>query len=80
MKFLILAAVLVAGAYATLSGDEAKLVKGSWDKVKGQEDGILYAIFKENPDIQAKFPAFVGKNLEDIKSQDDFTKHADRIV
>lgn len=79
MKFLILAAVLVAGAYA-LTADEANLVKGSWDKVKTQEDGILYAIFKDNPEIQAKFVMFAGKNLEEIKGQDDFKKHADKIV
>lgn len=80
MKFLILAAVLIAGASATLTGDEANLVKTSWGQVKDKEDDILYAIFKENPDIQAKFPKFVGKTLDEIKGSDDFSKHADKIV
>lgn len=79
MKFLILA-VLVAGAYASVSSGEADLVRSTWSQVKNDEAGILYAIFKENPDIQAKFPAFVGKDLDSLKGTSEFTLHASRIV
>nr|BAO18431.1 globin [Polypedilum nubifer] len=80
MKVLILVAVLVAGTYATLTESEANSVKTSWNLVKDKEDEILYAIFKENPDIQARFPLFVSKNLEEIKTSADFKTHADKIV
>ena len=79
MKFLILA-VLVAGAYASVSSDEAGLVKSTWAQVKNNEADILYAVFKAYPDIQARFPAFVGKDLDSIKGSAAFTMHASRIV
>ena len=79
MKFLILA-VLVAGAYASMDANEAKLVRNSWNQVKKNEVDILYTIFKDNSDIQAKFPQFAGKNLDSIKGTSDFALHASRIV
>jgi LEA14-like dessication related protein len=80
MKILILVAALAASACATLTADEANIVKSTWGQVKDSEDEILYNIFKENPDIQARFPMFVGKNLEDVKGSESFKTHADKIV
>ncbi|KAG5676922.1 hypothetical protein PVAND_006719 [Polypedilum vanderplanki] len=80
MKVLILIATLVASTFATLTADEANLVKSTWSQVKDKEDEILYDIFKQNPDIQGRFPMFVGKNLDSIKSTEQFKTHADKIV
>ena len=79
MKFIILA-VLVAGAYASVSSDEAALVQSTWAQVKGNEVDILAAIFAAYPDIQARFPAFVGKDLASVKGSAAFATHATRIV
>lgn len=79
MKFLILA-VLVAGAYAAMDAGEANLVKSSWNQVKKFEVDILYAIFKDNADIQGKFSQFSGKDLESVKGTTEFATHATRIV
>ena len=79
MKFLILA-VLVAGAYASVSSDEAGLVKSTWAQVKNNEADILAAVFAAYPDIQARFPAFVGQDLSAIKGSAPFALHASRIV
>jgi hypothetical protein len=78
-KFLILL-VLVAGAYAVMNEQEANLVRSSWDQVKKHEVDILYAIFSDNPDIQAKFTQFAGKNLDSLKGTTEFATHATRIV
>lgn len=79
MKFLILA-ILVAGAYASMDANEAKLVRDSWNQVKKNEVDILYTIFKDNPDIQAKFGIFAGKDLNSLKGTAAFAQHATRIV
>ena len=80
MKFFILVAVLIAGSCANLTADEASQVKTTWGQVKGKDAEILYAIFKENPDIKARFPDFVDKELDSLKGEADFTEHANKIV
>lgn len=84
MKFLIVALCFVAAMAApewhTLSAGEVTLVQGTWAKVKSHEVEILYTIFKANPDIQAKFAAFVGKDLDSLKGTPAFIEHAHRIV
>jgi len=81
MKFFAVLVFCVVGAIAgPLSADEAALVKSSWDKVKHNEVDILYAVFKAYPDIQAKFPQFVGKDLDAVKETAAFATHATRIV
>lgn len=79
MKFLILA-VLVAGAYASVSSDQASIVRSTWAQVSNNEADILFAIFSAYPDIQARFPAFVGQNLNALRSTPAFTLHASRII
>jgi hypothetical protein len=80
MKFVILALCIAAAAAAPLTTDEAALVKSTWDQVKHQEIEILYAVFKAYPDIQSRFPAFVGKDLDSLKDTGKFAIHATRIV
>nr|BAO18434.1 globin [Polypedilum nubifer] len=81
MKFLIvLALVGAAVAYTPLSSGDADVVRSAWDKVKHSEVDILAAVFSAHPDIQAKFPAFVGKDLDSIKGSAAFALHATRIV
>lgn len=81
MKFFAVLVFCVVGAIAgPLSADEAALVKSSWDQVKHNEVDILYAVFKAYPDIQAKFPQFVGKDLDAVKETAAFATHATRIV
>jgi hypothetical protein len=84
MKFVFLALCVVAAAadphWVVLDQTEVGLVKSSWDQVKHSEVDILYYVFKEHPDIMAKFPAFVGKDLETLKDTGKFALHATRIV
>ncbi|KAG5676924.1 hypothetical protein PVAND_006721 [Polypedilum vanderplanki] len=82
MKFLILTLCVTAvfADWRPLDSDEMKLVKTSWEKVKHNEVDILYNIFKQNPDIQAKFTQFAGKDLETLKGTTSFATHATRIV
>ena len=84
MKFLVLALCVIAAtstsAWVTLTADEVAVVKSTWDHVKHNEIDILTAVFKAHPDIQAKFPAFVGKDLNAIKGSAAFAQHATRIV
>lgn len=81
MKFLAVFVVLVAGACAApLTADQAKIMKSTWEGVKHNEVDILYYIFKSYPEIQARFPLFVGKDLDSIKGTPEFTTHATRIV
>jgi hypothetical protein len=81
MKFLIVLALIGAAvAYDPLTADEAHLVQAAWGQVKSNEVDILYAVFKAYPDIQARFPAFVGKNLDEVKGTAPFALHATRIV
>nr|AAZ20465.1 hemoglobin III1 [Chironomus tentans] len=78
MKFLILA--LCFAAASALSADQISTVQASFDKVKGDPVGILYAVFKADPSIMAKFTQFAGKDLESIKGTAPFEAHANRIV
>jgi hypothetical protein len=82
MKFLIVFALIAAASadIHPLTHDQADLVRGAWDKVKHSEVDILAAVFAAHPDIQAKFPAFVGKELATIKGSAAFALHATRIV
>jgi hemoglobin-like flavoprotein len=84
MKFLVLALCVVAAAadphWLLLDAGEVAAVKSTWDQVKNSEVDILYAVFKAYPDIQARFPAFTGKDLESIKGSSAFALHATRIV
>ncbi|XP_070504387.1 globin CTT-X-like [Chironomus tepperi] len=84
MKFLILALCIVAAMadphWIMLDNDAVDHVKSSWKKVSHDEVDILAAVFKDHPDIQAKFPKFAGKDLESIKGTAAFATHAGRIV
>jgi hypothetical protein len=83
MKLLIVLAAIVCAASAQVkdfTAEETALVTKSWDTVKHNEVDILYAIFKAYPDIQARFPKFVGKDLETVKDTADFALHAGRII
>jgi hemoglobin-like flavoprotein len=84
MKLLVLAMCVVAAAAAPhwvqLDANEVAVVKSTWDEVKHSEVDILYAVFKAYPDIQARFPAFVAKDLDSIKGSSAFTLHATRII
>lgn len=63
-----------------INSEEAETLRILWDRVKHREADILYVIFKENPDIQAYFPAFVGKDVEALRKSVAFHIHATRIV
>ncbi|XP_070504409.1 globin CTT-VIIA-like [Chironomus tepperi] len=83
MKFFVVLALCFAAASAAvqpLTPDQAVLVKSSWAQVKHSEVDILAAIFAANPDIQARFPQFVGKDVADLKDTAAFATHAGRIV
>jgi hypothetical protein len=79
MKFLILA-LCVAAAMAGPSGDDIAAAKASWNTVKSKQVDILYAVFKANPDIQAAFSQFAGKDVDSIKGTPEFSTYAGRIV
>jgi hypothetical protein len=82
MKIFVILALCMAGAYTLefMNADEVQLVQSTWKEVKFNEVEILYNIFSLYPDIQAKFPAFAGKNLDEVKSTQSFALHASRIV
>lgn len=80
MKFLILALCVAYTVATPLTAGQAQLVKDSWAHVKNHEVDLLYTIFKAYPDIQAKFPQFVGKDLEELKGTAEFATHAGRII
>jgi hypothetical protein len=80
MKFLVFFALIAASSAAYLNQEQADLLRGAWGNIKNNEVDILYAVFKAYPDIQARFPAFVGKDLESIKGSAPFALHATRIV
>jgi hemoglobin-like flavoprotein len=82
MKFLIVFALIAAASAAIvpLTLEEADVVRAAWDKIKHSEIDILYNVFKDHPDIQSRFPKFVGKDLETVKDTADFALHATRIV
>jgi hypothetical protein len=80
MKFLVLALCIAAAVAAPVSLDEANLVRAAWNEVKHHEIDILYAVFKAHPAIQARFPAFVGQDLDSLKGTAPFALHSTRIV
>lgn len=82
MKYLVLALCIAAASAAVtpMTADQTALFKSSWNTVKHNEVDILYAVFKANPDIQAKFPQFAGKDVDSIKDTAAFATHAGRIV
>nr|BAO18437.1 globin [Polypedilum nubifer] len=82
MKFLIVLALIGAASAAInpLSEAQAGLVQAAWGKVKTSEVDILAAVFAAYPDIQAKFPAFVGQDLAAVRGSAAFALHATRIV
>lgn len=79
MKFLILA-LCVAAAMAGPTADQIAAAKASWNGVKSKQVDVLYAIFKANPDIQAAFSQFAGKDVDAIKGTPEFATYAGRIV
>ena len=83
MKLFIVLALCIMSANCDLksiSSEEAETIRILWNQVKHRETDILYVIFKENPEIQAHFPAFVGKNVEALRGSIAFHIHATRIV
>lgn len=82
MKFLILALCVVGAmaSYEQMDDSEVALVRSTWNKIKKNEVDILYSIFHDNADIQAKFTQFAGKDLDSIKGTIEFATHATRIV
>lgn len=84
MKFLVIAVCIIAAiadpVWVMLDDKEVGLVKSTWNSVKNQEIEILAAIFKDHPDIQARFPGFVNKDIDELKETSKFALHATRIV
>ncbi|CAG9801291.1 unnamed protein product [Chironomus riparius] len=83
MKLFIILALCIMSANCDLhpiTSEEAETLRTLWSQVKHREADILYVIFKENPDIQAHFPAFVGKDLEALRKSLAFAIHSTRIV
>lgn len=84
MKFLVIAVCIIAAiadpVWVTLDDKEVGLVKSTWNSVKNQEIEMLAAIFKDYPNIQARFPGFVNKNVDELKETPKFALHATRIV
>jgi hemoglobin-like flavoprotein len=81
MKFFAVLALCIVGACAApLTADEAQLVKDSWHKVNHNEIEILANFFTQHPEHQARFPAFVGKDLAALKDTAKFATHATRII
>ena len=77
MKFLIVLALCVASAIADpVSADQAAAIRASWAGVRHNEVELLAAVFKDHPDIQARFPQFAGKSLDSIKDTGAFATHA----
>lgn len=79
MKLLAVFALCFIGAFANPCDDFA-LMQGAWNSMKHEEVEILYTVFKAYPDIQARFPQFAGKNVDEIKETAAFAVHATRIV
>lgn len=78
MKFFIVA--LCIAAASALSTDHIALVQKTFGTVREHPGDILYAIFKADPSIQAKFPQFAGKDLEALRGTGPFDEHAGNIV
>lgn len=84
MKFAILALCIVAAMsdphWLIMPEDEVTAVRAGWNAIKMDEVDILYSVFKAYPDIQARFPKFVNKDLDTLKDTASFALHATRIV
>jgi hypothetical protein len=81
MKILIILSTCFVAIFADyVSFEETVQAKSLWDQVKHDEVEILYFVFKMNPEIQARFPAFVGKDLDSLKESAAFATHAARII
>jgi hemoglobin-like flavoprotein len=86
MKLVFFFALCIAAAMAgeprwlIIPEAEVALVQEGWSRVKNNEVEILYFIFKKYPDLQTKFAAFNGKDLDSIKDTGKFALHAGRIV
>ena len=82
MKFLAVLALCIVGACALtpLTEDEATLLHESWHHINHDEIAILHNFFSHHPEHQARFPAFVGKDLAAVKETAKFATHATRIV
>nr|CAA71645.1 globin Cpa F [Chironomus pallidivittatus] len=81
MKPIILVIVSLSFAAASImTAEQISIVQASFDEVKGDPVGILYACLKADPSIQEKFPQFAGKDLEVVKGTPEFKTHAKRIV
>lgn len=84
MKYFVLVLCVVAAMadphLVTLDAHEVQQVQTAWKAVHHNEIEILYTIFKEHPDIMARFPKFHGKDLEKLKGTVDFAVHAGRII
>lgn len=84
MKFLVLALCVVAVMcdphWLIMDEGEVAAVRAGWNAIKMNEVDILYNLFKAYPSLQARFPKFVGKDLETIKDSAAFALHATRIV
>lgn len=77
---LFLIAVVADLHWMGMNPEEITSIKQTWDSVKHNEVDILYNIFKAYPDIQARFPQFVGKDINMLKETAAFALHAGRIV
>lgn len=83
MKLLLLITLSFLGVSCEppmITVEEADTVRTSWDVLKHREVSLLYKIFKENPEIQQRFPTFAGKDLEKLKTSPGFAIHATRII
>jgi hypothetical protein len=77
---IILISCIIAVFADYTTEDVAMKSKVLWDKVKHKEIEILYYVFKNFPEMQARFPAFVGKDVDSIKDSAAFAIHATRII
>ena len=83
MKLFLIIALCIMTATCDLtpiSSEEAEILRTVWNRVKHREADILFTIFTENPEIQAHFPAFVGKDITALRGSVAFAIHATRIV
>jgi hypothetical protein len=77
---LCIVCVIANPHWDNLDEEEIASIKRTWNQVKMNEIEILYNILKDHPEIMAKFPQFVGKDLEELKGTNQFGIHATRIV
>ncbi|XP_070504437.1 globin CTT-VIII-like [Chironomus tepperi] len=81
MKYLVLVlciAVATADRTPQSASDLAKF-KEAWATFKQNEVQVVYTVFKENPEIQDKFPQFAGKDIDSVKDTEAFAAHSGRV-